>query len=209
MKKLIVLLIAILMTSGLLSCKSEPKLTDFESLVQIIYDSESTLVGYTEIDSIKEADLLVYEKKIEFSLERLDEVKTTVSTIEKILSDSGSSQYETVTANYYTIGNTKYQEVSGQVYESEYTIPTYYLTFMLAEEYLAAGYELAVNGNDYSLKGDILDDKISAFFLNKSLITVTNLKIEIEVIDAKLQSLKATYLSTNGFPVEMMITYRY
>ena len=37
---------------------------------------------------------------------------------------------------------------------------------------------------------DILDDKISAFFLNKSLITVTNLKIEIEVIDAKLQSLK-------------------
>ena len=80
---------------------------------------------------------------------------------------------------------------------------------MLAEEYLAEGYELAVNGNDYSLKGDILDDKISAFFLNKSLITVTNLKIEIEVIDAKLQSLKATYLSTNGFPVEMMITYRY
>ena len=173
MKRLL-LIISILMTSIMLfSCKKD-KLTDFEELVQIIYKSEENLSGYTETSSIKDQDFVLYSKDTNCLIQRGKTVKTQVQINEKVLSSSGERVYDESETTYKTVGNVKYVEIDGNTYENEYTIPTYYLTFVLTEDYLKSGYELNVNENNYELTATVENDKISSLFLNKSLSSLFN-----------------------------------
>lgn len=216
MKKKIILLSSIVLALCLLSTivtivlvnKNKTKLSNFQSLVQIIYDSESKLAKFNETNKIYDGNLEIYNKNTDFTIQRGTKVKSEVTVIEKKLSASGNQKYDETVTSYKTVGETKYTEVNGKVYQNPYTVPTYYLTFVLSEEFFDK-YDLEKNENNYKLTGKILDNKISSFFLNKSLNTVTNLNIEIIVEDNLLKSFKANYISSTGFKVEISTTYSY
>lgn len=209
MKKKILFIIPILALSlSLLSCRRDDR-SDFQKLVQSIYDSEEVIAGFNETSIIKDKDLEVYNKNTEFKIARGKQTKSEVKIVEKKLSTSGDRLYDEVTTNYTTVDSKKFTIVNGITYQNEYTMPTYYLTFVLSEDFLEEGYELTSEDGDYTLKADVLDNKISSLFLNKSLSNVTDLSIEIVVDDNKLQSFKANYKSANGFDVEIYTTYNY
>ena len=209
MKRRFLLIISLLLMSiCLFSCKKD-KLTDFQELVQIIYNSEANLSGYTESTLIKDNDFVLYSKDTDCLIQRGKTVKTQVQQTEKILSSSGDRMYDETTSSYKTVGNVKYVEVDGNSYENDYTIPTYYLTFVLSEDFLKSGYELTVNENNYSLTANVHDEKISSLFLNKSLGAISNLKIAIVVENNLLISFKANYLTENGYAASIETTYSY
>lgn len=208
MKKLLLIISILLMSVTLFSCKKD-KLTNFEELVQIIYKSEENLSGYTEVSSIKDNDFVLYSKDTNCLIQRGKTVKTQVEINEKVLSSSGERVYDETTTTYKTVGNVKYVEVDGNSYENEYTIPTYYLTFVLTEEYLKSGYELNVNENNYELTATVENDKISSLFLNKSLGAVSNLTINILVEKGFLTKFTANYTTENGYAASIETTYSY
>ena len=208
MKKLLLIISILLMSVTLFSCKKD-KLTNFEELVQIIYKSEENLSGYTEVSSIKDNDFVLYSKDTNCLIQRGKTVKTQVEINEKVLSSSGERVYDETTTTYKTVGNVKYVEVDGNSYENEYTIPTYYLTFVLTEEYLKSGYELNVNENNYELTANVENDKISSLFLNKSLGAVSNLTINILVENGFLTKFTANYTTENGYAASIETTYSY
>lgn len=208
MKKLLLIISILLMSVSLFSCKKD-KLTNFEELVQIIYKSEENLSGYTEVSSIKDNDFVLYSKDTNCLIQRGKTVKTQVEINEKVLSSSGERVYDETTTTYKTVGNVKYVEVDGNSYENEYTIPTYYLTFVLTEEYLKSGYELNVNENNYELTATVENDKISSLFLNKSLGAVSNLTINILVEKGFLTKFTANYTTENGYAASIETTYSY
>lgn len=208
MKKLLLIISILLMSVTLFSCKKD-KLTNFEELVQIIYKSEENLSGYTEVSSIKDNDFVLYSKDTNCLIQRGKTVKTQVEINEKVLSSSGERVYDETTTTYKTVGNVKYVEVNGNSYENEYTIPTYYLTFVLTEEYLKSGYELNVNENNYELTATVENDKISSLFLNKSLGAVSNLTINILVEKGFLTKFTANYTTENGYAASIETTYSY
>lgn len=208
MKKLLLIISVLLMSITLFSCKKD-KLTDFEELVQIIYKSEENLSGYTEVSSIKDNDFVLYSKDTNCLIQRGKTVKTQVEINEKVLSSSGERVYDETTTTYKTVGNVKYVEVDGNSYENEYTIPTYYLTFVLTEEYLKSGYELNVNENNYELTATVENDKISSLFLNKSLGAVSNLTINVVVEKGFLTNFTANYTTENGYAASIETTYSY
>ena len=208
MKKLLLIISILLMSVTLFSCKKD-KLTNFEELVQIIYKSEENLSGYTEVSSIKDNDFVLYSKDTNCLIQRGKTVKTQVEINEKVLSSSGERVYDETTTTYKTVGNVKYVEVDGNSYENEYTIPTYYLTFVLTEEYLKSGYELNVNENNYELTATVENDKISSLFLNKSLGAVSNLTINILVEKGFLTKFTTNYTTENGYAASIETTYSY
>lgn len=209
MKKKILLFITVLALSlCLFSCNND-NLTDFQKLVKSIYDSESVLAGYKEKNTIKDGEFEIYSKETNFKLERSEKVKSEVEIVEKKLSTSGTTLYdETVTA-YKTVDEVKYTTINGVQYENEYVMPTYYLTFVLSEEFMESDYSLSVSNSNYILTGKVADDKVSSLFLNKSLGNITDLEIEIIIQNSKLQSFNAKYTSDSGFDVEISTTYLY
>lgn len=209
MKSKVFLIISILLMSMcLFSCKKD-ELTDFQKLVQVIYSSEENLSGYVEETSIKNNDFLLYSKNTDCLIQRGKTVKTQVQINEKMLSTSGERVYDETTTTYKTVGNVKYVEVDGNSYENDYTIPTYYLTFVLSEEFLKSGYELTVNENNYKLTAIVLDEKISSLFLNKSLGAVSNLSIELTVTNNYLTEFVANYTTANGYAASIKTAYSY
>ena len=48
-------------------------------------------------------------------------------------------------------------------------MPTYYLTFVLSKEFLKDDYKFVQEEDTYTLTADVLDNKVSSLFLNKSL----------------------------------------
>ncbi len=185
------------------------KLTDFEQLVQNIYESEAKLAKYNETNTIFDGDLQIYNKNTDFIIQRGEKVKSEVTIVEKKLSTSGNQMYDETITTYKTVDDVKYVDIDGKVYQNTYTVPTYYLTFVLSEEFLKEGYTLEVDEDDYKLTANVLDNKVSSLFLNKSVNSITNLSIEIVVTDNLLQSFKASYTSTTGFKVEIDTTYGY
>jgi hypothetical protein len=88
-------------------------------------------------------------------------------------------------------------------------MPTYYLTFVLSEDFLEKGYTLTSEEDDYSLTAKVLDNKISSLFLNKSLGNINNMQIEIVVENDLLQSFKASFVTPNGFNATISTSYAY
>ena len=209
MKKRIILIVFTMVLSLLISSCGKKKLSDFDRLVNDIYASESVLVGYNETQIIKDQDLEVYHKSTNLKLVRGDKVRTNVSVLEKKLSTSGNKLYDETKTIYSTIDNIKYTTVDGTTYENPYTVPTYYLTFVLSEDFLESGYELNVDGEIYTLTAKVLDNKISSLFLNKSLGNISNMNIKIVVDGGKLKSFNASYLSPTGFTSVIETTYLY
>ena len=217
MKKRIFIIISMLLLSlCFISCKSckkdkedEIKIPVFDKLVTAIYDSETKITGYNEDIRMIDKDVEVYIKNTIFTLDRTEQVKSSSNIVEKKLSTSGVNMYDETITSYTTIDDMKYVEVGGIVYENKFDMPTYYLTFVLSSEFLEEGYTLTENGNNYTLKAKVISNKASALFLNKSLGNISNVEIEIEVNENLLKSFKATYLSTNGFNVEIITTYNY
>ena len=152
MKRKIILLSSIVLALCLLSTivtiilvnKNKTKLSNFESLVQIIYDSESKLAKYNETNKIYDGNLEIYNKNTDFVIQRGTSVKSEVTITEKKLSTSGTQKYDETVTSYKTVEETKYTEVNGKVYQNPYTIPTYYLTFVLSEEFFET-YDLEKN----------------------------------------------------------------
>lgn len=216
MKKKIILISSIVLALCLLSTivtiiivnKNKSKLSDFESLVQIVYDSEAKLAGYNETNIIYDGNLEVYKKDTEFIIQRGTKVKSEVTITEKKLSTSGKDMYDETVTSYKTVGDTKYTEINGKVYQNPYTVPTYYLTFVISEEFFET-YDLDKNDNNYKLKGVISNNKISSFFLNKSVNSITNLEVEITIENNLLKSFNANYTSTTGSTVEIKVVYSY
>lgn len=208
MKKIIFIVFIAVFSFCLFSC-GKNKLSDFDKLVNAIYESETILAGYNESSTIKDGDLDVYYKDTSFVIQRGQKVKSEVEIVEKTLSTSGTSMYDETVSKYRTIDNVKYVEINGKTYENEYKMPTYYLTFVLSKEFLKEGYSLTVNENDYTLKASVLDNKISSLFLNKSMGKVSNLSIEIIVKDNRLRNFKATYSSTTGNVTSIDTNYLY
>lgn len=207
-KKVLLVFSALVLSFSLYGCGKE-KLTDFQQLVQYIYASEEALAGYTESNIIKDEEFIIYDKTTEMKIQRGEKVKSEVYITEKKLSTSGTETYDEVITSYTTVDNKKYTVVNGTKYENNYEMPTYYLTFVLSEDFLKEGYELTVNEGIYTLSADIIDNQVSSLFLNKSLKSVTDLHIDIVVQNGKLQSFKANYTSTTGFNVEIDTTYIY
>ena len=103
----------------------------------------------------------------------------------------------------------KFTIVNGTTFQNEFTMPTYYLTFVLSEDFLEEGYTFTKEDNNYTLNAKVLDDKVSSLFLNKSLANVKNLSIEIIVNNGKLTVFNATYTSSNGFDCSISTSYVY
>ncbi len=202
------LFVMVLTLSACSSCENS-KMTNFEKLVNNIYKSEEVIAGYNETDKIIDGDLETYIKNISFKVQRGESVKTQVKISEKTLSMSGDAVYDEDEESYNTINNVKYTTINGITYENEYQVPTYFLTFVLSEDFLEENYELTKDGKNYSLKAKVLDSKISSLFLNKSLGAISNLNIEILIENDKLQSFKATYKTKNGFDASINIAYLY
>ena len=208
MKKILLFISAIVLSLCLTSCGGE-KLSDFQSLVKCIYSSEEIIAGYNETNVIKDGNLEVYNKDVEFKIQRGEKVKSEVKIVEKKLSTSGTTMYDETITSYKTVDNVKYTEINGTTYENEYTMPTYYLTFVLSEEFLEPNYTFTREGNNYTLSGKVLDNKVSSLFLNKSVGSISGLLIEIVVNNGKLQSFEANYTSTTGFDVNISTSYLY
>ena len=207
MKKLMMFISVLLLSVFLLSCGSSR--TDFQKFVEAIYDSETIISGYDEVDTIKDDGLVVYKKEMNFLIQRGKNVRTEVDITETKLSTSGSSLYDETKSSYFTVDNTKFVKLNGSVYENDYTMPTYYLTFVMSEEFLEDGYTLEVNENSYKLSAKVLDNKISSLFLNKSLGNVKDLYIEVTIENGRLELFNAKYVTTNGFNSEISIDYFY
>ena len=208
MKKILLLIPILGMLLYLGSCGKNDKM-EFEDFVKAIYDSEQVIAGYNETNTILDGDFEVYNKTTNFKIERGENVKSEVKIIEKKLSSSGKDTYDETETNYTTFNNTKYTVINGTKYENEYEMPTYYLTFVLSKEFLKDDYKFVQEEDAYTLTADVLDNKVSSLFLNKSLKSVKDLSIEIVVSEGNLRSFKANYKSTTGFDVKIDTEYLY
>lgn len=209
MKKLIYVLTAFVILFSLASCSKKDKRTDFQKFVSSIYDSEEVLLSYEDVQTIKDNGNLVYSNTTKLTIKRLEEQINTSCVQEiKQLSSKGEGLV-TSTSSYTTKGDKKYQTINGKDYETDYVVPTYFLTFVMSEEFLNEGYTLAVDGKDYELTATVKDEQISSMFLNKSLTTINDLAIKISVKNAKLQSFTADYKNDAGFDVSINTTYKY
>ncbi len=209
MKKRLLLIVFTACLILVISSCGKKKLTGFDKLVNDIYASESILAGYSETQIIKDENMEIYHKDTDFKLIRNDKVISEVNILEKKLSTSGTSMYDEVLTKYRTIDNIKYTTVDGATYENSYTVPTYYLTFVLSKDFLKEGYDLNITDETYTLKAEVLDNKISSLFLNKSLGNIYGMSIEIVVDGGKLRSFNANYKSTTGFDSVISTTYEY
>ena len=208
--KLLIIIPILILSLCLLSCKkNEEKDYKINDFVNYVYQSEEKLAGYYETNSIKDNGIEVYYKSTDLTVRRKDMVRTDVSTYEKILSLTGGSLYDETYTSYKTIDNVMYTEVNGKVYESNYEVPTYFLTFVLSEEFLEEGYTITKEDDAFILSGNVLESKVSSLFINKSVNTVKGLSIKIVIKDDLLQSFNCTYVSTKGFDVEMNTKYYY
>ena len=207
MKKKLYIIPALLATLALASCGGDdkPKATPFNNLAKCIYSSEEALTGFDELYQIYDGDNLVHSYERNFTLERGNQIKTSVTETTNKLSVNGNGLEETI-VSYNTIDEVKYNS-NGST--EDYTIPTYFLTFMVSEEYFEEGYSLVVNGSDYTLSGTVKSNYVSSVFINKSLEGVEGLTIEIIVDDSKLQSFKATFDFESGFEGVTNIEYSY
>ena len=209
MKNKILLIISLfILAICITSCKKD-KLTNFDKLVQAIYSSEEKLSAYKENTLITDNGLEVYSKKTDCLIQRGSTVKTEVSSNEKVLSTSGDRVYDENSTSYRTVGNVMYEEINGTYFETGYTVPTYYLTFVLSEEFLIEGYTLTADGNDFELIANVYDDKISSLFLNKSLGAVSNLSIHLVVKNNELLEFDAKYKTENGLDASIETEYSY
>ena len=210
-KKILLLIPLIVLFLCLISCKGCKKEEAFgiQNLINSVYDSEAVIAGYTEVNSIYDGDFEVYSKETEYIIQRTNVVKSEVKIREKKLSTSGDKVYDETTTSFKTADSIKYVEINGTTYETDYVMPTYYLTFVITEEYLEEGYKIEVVNGAYKLTAKVLDNRISSFFLNKSLGNVTNLNIEIIIKDNLLQSFNANYISANGKIVKIETKYNY
>lgn len=208
MKKLLIIIPLIMFTLCLTSC-GKKKQSNFSKLVNSIYASEQAIAGYNEQTRMLDDDFEVYNKDMDFIIQRGEKVKSEVNITERKLSTSGVTTYDEIKTSYKTVDDVKYVSVGDTIFENPYEMPTYYLTFVLSEDFLDNDYTLAVDKNDYHLKGKVLDTKASSLFLNKSIGNITNLTIEIIVKNDKLEAFKASYTSQNGFTVLIEINYFY
>lgn len=181
---------------------------DFEKLVSYIYESEESLAGYQEVNTMNDGEREVYKKETKFTIERATKVKSEVQIKEKKLSTSGTATYDESYTSYKTIDDKLITEVNGNVFETSYQMPTYYLTFVLSKDFLESDYTLTADDNVIKLNAKVIDNKVSSFFLNKG-IDITGLSIEIIVEDEKLKTFNASYISTHGFEVSICTTYFY
>ena len=209
MKKRLLLIVFTTCLILVISSCGKKGLTGLDKLVNDIYASESILAGYNETQIIKDEEMEIYHKDTDFKLIRNESVISEVNILEKKLSTSGTSMYDEVSTKYRTIDNVKYTIVDGATYENAYTVPTYYLTFVLSKDFLKEGYDLNINEDVYTLKAEVLDNKISSLFLNKSLGNIYDMDIEIVVDGGKLKSFKANYKSPTGFDSFISTTYEY
>ena len=210
MKKKLILLPLLIMLVVLAACSSKTKLTDFEQFVEYILQSEQKLNGYNETYQLSDASGVVYSKITDFELERGSVVSSSVTTQE--LKKTNAGELSSTTTAYTTVGNVKYIKVSGTLYEVAYTLPTYYLTFVMNEDYLNEGYSLSIENNTYTLEASIKDDMISSFFLEKSVSGIKNLNIEVIVADGKLASYNAKFVLEGDkydFNVDLTTSYSY
>ena len=210
MKKKLILLPLLIMLVVLAACSSKTKLTDFEQFVEYILQSEQKLNGYNETYQLSDASGVVYSKITDFELERGSVVSSSVTTQE--LKKTNAGELSSTTTAYTTVGNIKYIKVSGTLYEVAYTLPTYYLTFVMNESYLNEGYSLSIENNTYTLEASIKDDMISSFFLEKSVSGIKNLNIEVIVADGKLTSYNAKFVLEGDkydFNVDLTTSYSY
>ena len=177
MRKFMMIISVIVLSIFLLSC-GDGRLTDFEKVVKSIYDSELEIAGYNEVDIIKDGNLEVYKKEMNFLIQRGKTVRTEVDIVENKLSTSGNSLYDETKISYFTVDNAKYVELNGSTYENEYTMPTYYLTFVLSEDFLEKGYNLEVNDNNYKLSGfsnfNVINmkNKFYTYIINNYMISI-------------------------------------
>ena len=208
MKKILLFIPIIAMALYLGSCNNDSHM-EFEDFVKAIYDSEQTMAGYNETNLILDGDFEVYNKTTNFKIERGENIKSEVKIVEKKLSTSGSQTYDETVTNYTTFNDKKYTVINGTTYENEYVMPTYYLTFVLSKDFLEEDYSFVKEKDTYTLTADVLDNKVSSLFLNKSLKGVQNLSIEIVVNKGDLKSFKANYTSTTGFNVKIETEYLY
>ncbi len=209
MKRLILIVFTMVLILVISSCGKKNKLTDFEKFVNDIYASELVLAGYNETTKILDNDFEIYNKNTVFKLIRGEKVRSEVKVLEKKLSTSGDVLYDETLTEYTTIDTIKYTTVNGVTYENSYVMPTYYLTFVLSEDFFESGYSLSVNESTYTLKANILDNKISSLFLNKSLGNISDMSVEIVVTNGKLKSFTADYTSPTGFKSSIETTYQY
>ena len=209
MKKRLLLIVFTTCLILVISSCGKKGLTGLDKLVNDIYASESILAGYNETQIIKDEEMEIYHKDTDFKLIRNESVISEVNILEKKLSTSGTSMYDEVSTKYRTIDNVKYTIVDGATYENAYIVPTYYLTFVLSKDFLKEGYDLNINEDVYTLKAEVLDNKISSLFLNKSLGNIYDMDIEIVVDGGKLKSFKANYKSPTGFDSFISTTYEY
>ncbi|MGM9969601.1 MAG: hypothetical protein ACI35S_04295 [Anaeroplasma sp.] len=210
MKKRLLYIFPVILLLVLASCSKNKKST-FNKFAEAVYQSEQVLTSYKELDELYFDNNLVYSYATDLKITRGEVISTSVTQTEKKLPNTGELDLITTTTSYRTVGDKKYVLVNGTEVESSYTIPTYFLTFVVSEDYFEDGFSLENPNktNNYSLKGNVKNEYVGSLFLNKSLPNITNLRIEIEVIESKLTKFIATYKSANSFDGVISITYSY
>lgn len=196
--KYICILSAFVLLFSLTGCKKN-ETKEFDSFLNAITDSANKFTSYEEKDEIKSGEDVLYYKNISFEIERGEIIKTRYEKKEKQFNQASEQ-----ISSYYTVGDKKYQSN----FESSYEVPNYWLNFAFNKDFLKDGYSFSKDGSKAELKADILDDKVSSFFVLEEL-KISNLSIMIVVMDDKLTSFEATFLSKNGFSEHMSIQYGY
>ncbi len=208
MKKLGVLLTLILCFT-LVGCSSK-KETTINTFIDNIYASNDSFTSYQESDVLLDNEVEVYHKDITFQIERGEEIKTTFNQYEKKLSDDilSETNYDEKTTSYYTIGNHKYDTTYGLNTESSYPIPSYFFTFNIKEDYLTE-HKLTKDGKTITLNANVKNESVNDFFVTFGIESITDVVIEVKVVDKKLSSMNAQYKTTTGFVGNVNITYGY
>ena len=85
MKKKLITLVLVAVCALVISSCNKNKLSDFDNFVNNIYNSELKLASYSEVSSIKDKDIEVYNKNTLFKLTRGTKTVTEVKTVEKKL----------------------------------------------------------------------------------------------------------------------------
>lgn len=215
MKKYLLVLPMVAMAVMATGCqKKGPSTTSapvsqFAAVYEAVAASNNSFVGYKEVSSINDGDVIVYSKTTDFTITRGEVVSTSVKAVIKELNDNitttNQDTYVETTTSYTTVGDVKtYSNGS----TDPYNVPTYFMPFDLVESYL----ENAVysgEGNNITLTADVKETEIYNFLINKVSTNVSDLSVVITVENGVLTKYESEFIGKSSLPVKTIIDYNY
>ncbi len=219
-KKIMLAAVALISLLAIAGCNKKPKPTesvesqipstttvaakDMAKFISCVADSEKTITGYNQINKITGNNMVMYEKTIEYTIDR--NAKTSNYSDEEKKIDLYSDDLEMVTSrtSYETLETNKY--INGKLVDDNYKLPSFVLIFNLDDDYLTNSSITSTTTTD-TLKAVVKNDKLSAFFLEKTFTNMKDVEITIILESDKISSFYAKFNSNDRLN-EITINYK-